>query len=56
MKTITVDEMAKELGVGRQKIYAMLHEGQIPHLRSGALYIVSRVAWERWVEQIGEVA
>ena len=51
--TITVTDMALELGVGQRKIYAMLHENLIPHLRSGALYLVSRAAWDLWLSTLG---
>ena len=53
MKTITVNRMAQELGVGPRKVYDMLRQNQIPHIRSGALYIVSEVAFERWLETLG---
>jgi excisionase family DNA binding protein len=53
VKTITVPDMAQELGVGQRKVYAMLRENQIPHVRSGALYIVSRAAWDLWLSTLG---
>jgi hypothetical protein len=31
VKTITVPDMAQELGVGQRKVYAMLRDKQIPH-------------------------
>jgi phage antirepressor YoqD-like protein len=37
VKTITVPDMAQEHGVGQRKIYAMLRDKQIPHIRNGAL-------------------
>jgi excisionase family DNA binding protein len=53
VKTITVPDMAQELGVGQRKVYAMLRENQIPHVRSGALYLVSRAAWDLWLSTLG---
>jgi excisionase family DNA binding protein len=53
VKTITVADMALELGVGQRKIYAMLRENLIPHIRSGALYLVSRAAWDLWLSTLG---
>jgi excisionase family DNA binding protein len=53
MKTITVAEMALELGVGERKVYQLLREGQIPNLRNGWLYIVSRTAFFSWLSSIG---
>jgi excisionase family DNA binding protein len=53
VKTITVSDMALELGVGQRKIYEMLRLHQIPNFRSGALYIVSRAAWDQWLSTLG---
>jgi excisionase family DNA binding protein len=53
VKTITVPDMALELGVGQRKIYAMLRDKQIPHIRNGALYLVSRAAWDLWLSTLG---
>ena len=53
VKTITVADMALELGVGQRKIYAMLRENLIPHIRAGALYLVSRAAWDLWLSTLG---
>lgn len=53
VKTITVAGMAMELGVGQRKIYAMLRENLIPHIRAGALYLVSRAAWDLWLSTLG---
>ncbi len=53
MKIIPVSEMAQELGVGQRKVYEMLRAGQIPHIRNGALYIVSRAAFELWLSTLG---
>ena len=53
VKTITVPDMAQELGVGQRKVYEMLRENQIPHVGSGALYLVSRAAWDLWLSTLG---
>ena len=53
VKTITVPDMAQELGVGQRKVYAMLRENQIPHIRNGALYLVRRAAWDLWLSTLG---
>jgi excisionase family DNA binding protein len=53
VKTITVPDMAQELGVGQRKVYEMLREKQIPNLRSGARYLVSRAAWDLWLSTLG---
>lgn len=53
MKTISVAEMARELGVGQRKVYEMLRGGQIPNIRNGALYIVSRAAFYLWLSSLG---
>jgi excisionase family DNA binding protein len=53
MRAITVAEMARELGVGQRKVYEMLRGGQIPHIRIGARYIVSRAAFYLWLSTLG---
>jgi excisionase family DNA binding protein len=38
--TISVDEVAKVLGIGRSAAYEAVHRGQIPHVRIGRRYLV----------------
>lgn len=52
--TLTVPEIAERLGVCEPKVYQMLADGTIPHLRHGRKYIISRAAFERWEQSLGE--
>jgi excisionase family DNA binding protein len=52
--TLRVPEIAVRLGVCEPKVYQMLADGTIPHVRHGRKYIVSRVAFERWEQSLGE--
>lgn len=45
--TMTVEEMAGVLGVGRNQAYGLLYEKQIPALRFGRRWLVSRRVVER---------
>jgi excisionase family DNA binding protein len=38
--TISVEEAAQLLSIGRSAAYAALHRGQIPHVRIGRRYLV----------------
>ena len=40
--TMTVKEMAKELGIGRNKAYALVKQRDFPHTRIGRTYYVIR--------------
>jgi excisionase family DNA binding protein len=42
--TLTVLEMAEELGISRPHAFKMLREGKIPALRLGKRWIISRKA------------
>ena len=54
--TITVPEIAERLGICKETIYAMLRNHEIPNLRHGHRFIVSRAAYEHWEGTIGEGA
>jgi excisionase family DNA binding protein len=46
-QTVTVDEAATILGVGRNKAYEAAHSGEIPTIRIGKRLLVPRAALER---------
>jgi len=50
---ITVPEIAKRLGIGRQAVYAMLEQGKMPGIRLGRRWIVTRTAYEQWERTCG---
>lgn len=52
--TITVPEIAKRLGVCEETVYEMLKAHEIPNLRHGHRFIVSRAAFEHWEATIGQ--
>ena len=53
-KTLTVEEAAKELGIGRNQAYEAAHKGEIPTVKIGRRILVPRVAFERMLS--GEAA
>jgi len=50
----SVDELARELGVGRMAIYEGLRAGKIPSIRLGKRFILPRAAIEKWLLSAGE--
>jgi excisionase family DNA binding protein len=54
--TITVPEIASRMGICEETVYDMLRKHEIPNLRHGRRFIVSRTAFERWESTIGEGA
>jgi excisionase family DNA binding protein len=52
--TVTVPQIAKRLGVCEETVYAMLKAHEIPNLRHGHRFIVSRAAYEHWEATIGQ--
>ena len=49
-KTQTVEEAAKELGIGRNQAYAAAKRGEIPILRIGKRILVLREPLKRMLE------
>ena len=49
--TLTVEETAKLLGIGRQLAYERVKTGEIPSLKFGRRLLVPRKALERLLEQ-----
>jgi len=52
--TITVPEISDRLDVSEEIVYGMLRDNTIPNIRYGRRFIVSRAAYERWENSIGE--
>ncbi len=46
-KTQTIDEAAKELGIGRNQAYAAARRGEIPTIRIGKRILVLREPFTR---------
>jgi excisionase family DNA binding protein len=51
--TLSVEETAKVLGIGRNSAYEGVRTGQIPSIRIGKRILVPRVALERILENAG---
>lgn len=49
--TLSVEEAARRLGIGRSLAYAMVMRGEIPSLKCGKLRRIPVVALDRWIEQ-----
>jgi excisionase family DNA binding protein len=50
---ITVDEIAQRLSLGRVAVYALLEQGQIPAIRLGRRWIITRFAYAAWEHTCG---
>jgi len=53
--TLTVNEVARVLGISRGLAYSMVKTGEIPSVRFGKRVLIPRRALERLLEQ-GQVA
>jgi len=51
--TITVPEISERLGLCEETVYELLKSKEIPNIRYGRRYIVSRNAFENWERTIG---
>lgn len=54
--TLSVAEAAALLGVGRNHLYGLINEGQIPHVRFGRLIKIPKDALEEWLRAQSGVA
>lgn len=52
-ETLTIDECAERLGIGRNTAYDLAAQGVIPVLRLGRRMVVPRVALERLLSEAG---
>ena len=51
--TLTVEEVAAVLRIGRSTAYAAARSGEIPAVRVGHRLLVPRAALERWLAEPG---
>lgn len=49
-ETLTVDEAAARLGIGRNAAYAAVKRGDIPHIRLGNRIVIPPAAFERMMQ------
>lgn len=52
--TLTVDEAAAHLGIGRNSAYEAIKRGEIPALRIGGRIVVPRAALEQMLAGAGQ--
>lgn len=50
---ITVDEIAHRLKIGRLAVYVLLKEHEIPAIRLGRRWLITRFAYETWEHNCG---
>lgn len=55
-RTITVSEIAERLGVCELIVYRMLEQRQIPALRPGRKWLISRARYSEWENTFGNHA
>lgn len=53
--TYKVDEVAKMLRIGRKQAYQAVERGDIPSLKIGRRWVISRTAFQKWLEGGGNV-
>lgn len=47
--TLSVEETAKYLGIGRNKAYELVGSGMIPHLKLGKQLRIPKISLEAWI-------
>ena len=50
----SVEEVAAQLGIGRNQAYEAIHRGEIPSIRVGRRLLIPTAALERLLEQAGQ--
>jgi excisionase family DNA binding protein len=50
-QTLTVEEAARALGIGRSAAYLAVRRGDLPVIRIGRRYVVPRIALERMLNE-----
>jgi excisionase family DNA binding protein len=52
----SVEDLARELGISRQKAYTELRAGHIPSIRLGRRFVIPRAAIAEWLRTAGTPA
>lgn len=47
--TYTTSELQQVLGMGKRNLYRALQSGQIPNIRIGSKYLISKEAVNKWL-------
>lgn len=48
-QTLSVEQAAQRLGIGRSLAYVMVREGQIPAIKLGKRYLIPTSRFEAWL-------
>ncbi len=51
-RTYTVDEIAKQLNISKKATYALVKSGQFSYVRAGRVIRVSKLSFDKWLNQI----
>ena len=51
-KTYTVEEIAEQLGVSKKVAYSLVKSGQFSYVRVGRAIRVSKLSFDKWLNQI----
>jgi excisionase family DNA binding protein len=46
---LRVGDVADALGLSRSRVYQLMEDGTIPHIRLGRSVVIPPDAWERWL-------
>jgi excisionase family DNA binding protein len=49
--TLSVRDAAVLSGIGRDALYRLVQDGQIPHLKIGRRVLIPRAALEKWLNE-----
>ena len=53
---ITIEEICEDLGLGRERVTAMLKAKIIPNVKLGRTWLVTKFAYENWKRTCGEAS
>lgn len=48
---LSVQQVRRRLQVGKNRVYAMIDAGELPHVKIGSRYKIPLTALERWIER-----
>lgn len=46
-----VDEITELLSICKQKVYSLIHEGNLPCIKIGRRYVIPKSAFEQWLKK-----
>jgi excisionase family DNA binding protein len=51
----SVVDISQRLGIGKMSVYAMLEKGELPGIRIGRKWLITRQAYEQWERTCGVI-